>query len=244
MSDESANVEDPAIDAPQPDAPQPDEPQAHAPVIDAPQPDSPQPEDLTAAPEVPAELLPEVPDDEEPAKPANPLLAIVVGVLAVALVASAGYFGFRALSGGGSDSRAQVTTSLTFTQAMLSQDSTGLKRLIPADSVKKVTDAQWTALDKSATKPSIAFQKIVWSGDTATLKMSASGQSGQVTAISDPRAADTVTLSFSGPAFGSTVPGSCVLVREGSGWKVTAYRIDTTTLKFDAANIANTLGAQ
>ncbi len=195
------------------------------------------------APVVPDDLVPDVPEDEEPSKPANPLLAIVVGVLAVVLIASAGYFGFKTLSGGASDSRAKVDVALAFTQAMLAQDTPGLKKYIPSDALKKITDAQWQALDQSASKAAITFEKVTWSGGTATLKLSAAGQAGQITATADPRATDTVTLSLSGVAFGQTVPGSCVLVREGSDWKVTAFTIAGTTLKFDAANISNTMGS-
>jgi hypothetical protein len=196
------------------------------------------------APVVPDDLVPDVPADEEPSRPANPVLAIVVGVLAVALVASAAYFGFTTLSGGASDSRARVETAIAFTEAMLTQDTAGIKKSIPSDALKKVTDAQWAALEQSAGQPAVAYQKVTWSGDTATVKLAAAGQDGLITAKADPRATDTVTLSLSGKAFGETVPGACVLVHEGSAWKVVAFTIGTTTLKFDAANISNTMGSE
>jgi hypothetical protein len=202
------------------------------------------PEAGVVEPIVPDELVPDVPTDEEPSKPANRLLAIVVGVLAVALVASAGYFGYRTLSGGASDSRAKVEATLAFTKAMLSQDTTVLKTFIPGDALKKVTAAQWNALDASSSKTAITFENVTWSGQSASMKLAAAGQAGLITATADPRATDTVTMSFSGAAFGETVPGSCVLVREGSKWKVTSFTIGSTTLKFDVANISKTMGSE
>ena len=225
MAEEPADVEEPAPDV---------EPTA-------------EPTDVSPeAPIVPDDLVPNVPADEEPSRPASPILAIVVGVLAVALVASAGYLGFKTLSGGASDSRAKVEVALAFTQAMLSQDTAGLKKSIPSDALKKVTDAQWQVLEKSASasKTDITFQKVTWSGQAATLKLAAAGQAGLITAAADPRATDTVTLSLSGAVFGATVPGACVLVREGSGWKVSAFTIAGTTLKFDAANISKPMGSE
>lgn len=194
------------------------------------------------APVVPDDLVPDVPADEEPSKPANSILAIVVGVLAVALVASAGYFGFKALSGG-SDAHAQVDVAVSFTQAMLAQDTASIKKHIPSDAVNKVSDAQWAALDASASKTAITFEKPTWSGATETLKLAAAGQAGVVTAVADPKAVNTVALTLSGAAFGDTIPGACVLVRDGAEWKVSQFTIAGTTLKFDAANIANTMGS-
>jgi hypothetical protein len=198
---------------------------------------------VSEAPIVPDDLVPDVPADEEPSKPANPILAIVVGVLAVALVASAGYFGFKALSGG-SDAHAQVDVAVAFTQAMLAQDTAGIKKYIPSDALKRVSDAQWAALDASAAQTAITFEKPTWSGETETLKLAASGQAGVITAVADPKAANSVTLSLSGAAFGGTIPGSCVLVRDGSEWKISQFTIADTTLKFDAANISNTMGSE
>jgi hypothetical protein len=202
------------------------------------------PDESAQGPVVPDELVPDVPTDEEPPKPANRLLAIVVGVLAVALIASAGYFGFTTLSGGASDSRAKVEAALAFTKAMLTQDAAGLKSFIPSDALQKVTNAQWSALESSSSKTAITFDKVTWASESATMKLAAAGQAGEITAKADPRATDTVTMSFSGVAFGETVPGSCVLVREGSSWKVTSFTIGATTLKFDAANISNTMGSE
>ena len=198
---------------------------------------------MSDEPVVPDDLVPDVPTDEEPSKAANTILAIVVGVLAVALVASAGFFGFRALSGG-SDAHAQVDVAVSFTQAMLAQDTAGIKKHIASDALNKVSDAQWAALDASASKTAITFEKPTWSGETETLKLAASGQAGVVTAVADPKAVNTVTLTLSGAAFGDTIPGSCVLVRDGSEWKVSQFTIAGTTLKFDAANISNTMGSE
>lgn len=203
--------------------------------------------DGTAAPDgpvVPDDLVPDAPRDEEPSRPANPIMAIVVGVLAVALVASAAFFGFKALTGGTSDTHAKIEVAVSFTEAMLSQDTKGLKQYIGTDALKQVTDAQWAALDQSATQTVITFQKVAWSGDTATVQLSAVGQAGEIKAEPDPQAADTVKLTLSGVAFGDPVPGSCLLVREGSSWKVSQFTIGGTTLKFDAANISKTMGAQ
>ncbi len=196
------------------------------------------------APEVPAELIPDIPEDEVVAPRPSPLIAMIVAGLALVLVVGAAYFGFRLLSSGASGSRARIETTIAFTEAMLSQNTAGLKKLVPSESLKKVSDAQWSALEQSASKPSITFEKVAWSGQTAKVKLTAEGQEGQITATADQRATDTVTLVFSGKAFGATVPGSCVLVREGAEWKVAAFTIAGTTLKFDPANISKTMGAK
>lgn len=195
-------------------------------------------------PEVPEDLVPDVPEVQAVPQRPSPLLAAIVGGIALVLVVGAAYFGFRLLTGGASDAHARVEAAVSFTQAMLSQDTPGIKKHIQAKSLNRVTEAQWQALEQTAPKTSITFEKIKWSGEKATLDLIAEGQAGQITATADPRNTDTVTLSFSGKAFGETVPGSCVLVREGAAWKVDAFSIGTRTLKFDPADIAKTMGAK
>ena len=195
-------------------------------------------------PEVPADLVPDVPEVEVAPKRPSPLLAAIVGGIALILVVGAAYFGFRLLTGGASDAHARVEAAVSFTQAMLSQDTPGIKKFMQAKSLEKVSDAQWKSLEQSSSSTTITFGKIKWSGEKATLDMTAEGQAGQITATADPRNTDTVTLTFAGKAFGETVPGSCVLVREGSAWKVDAFSIGAQTLKFDPASIAQTMGAK